>query len=793
MKERENKYYQNLELIKQKAEKRKQEVHELRSVLHSSTPHYLSKSNYLFARMEEEEKRRKQIEEEEFEEKLINYHIQKKSMLKPINKQELDNFSEEITKQIKEKTELKRREREGKENTLKLISQRIPKGDSLAYQRIVEEERKEREKVSRSKMNAIVNSMKMRNYSKVVNQLLPPKVDKTKRNEVLKRIENKKENAKESISRYLKQKYGISKEEKEKNNTTEVDFNHNNIRLITNDSHNPNKDKILLDENNIQRIEESWVNKSTLDKDNNSKATKEKMNTHNILLEKEVIDNVKQSRYATSINVLNFKTRNNINHKNKKSLSVKESLSSDSRRGESLKVETLKKDINEKRKSVNFNHIHLKNKNEIFIEDEETSSMNKRLKTTANVNNLNKTNQLKLNQNKNKLMSIPQLKNIANREETQQTNKQPLERLDTEEGPVAKMSLNVNQLKTIMQAQVSAISAKNINTVQLNQAQNNLLKDVYSSGSGSESNTNQPFLSHNLNNPNYRSMNKNSNTNNSLNINNHSSSKIQSSMNHGNNVNIPVSLNNTIKEETLEKDKEKEMQILPSKNTKLINNSTKVEGKKKIMRLKQKQNTNITNSAGTFGYSSPHKKKVPLVKYPDYLREIKEQKLNSINKTRNKNNSRNLNQNNFIPSSYSNQKNKKNNNYDNINLPNINNFSHNDETDNDFNFNTQNNLNYTNSNSQLMLSQSIIMDDMNKSRWGKLMKDNSLDDAVKKIRLEANLLEDKAKQKEMFLMLNGGIEKNPNVGDDVKELLVKAIEAKLAILDHTAKINKNKK
>ena len=45
------------------------------------------------------------------------------------------------------------------------------------------------------------------------------------------------------------------------------------------------------------------------------------------------------------------------------------------------------------------------------------------------------------------------------------------------------------------------------------------------------------------------------------------------------------------------------------------------------------------------------------------------------------------------------------------------------------------------------------------------------------------MLEEQAKMKEKFLQLNGGAEKNPELGENVSNMLIDAIKAKLTILE----------
>ena len=63
----------------------------------------------------------------------------------------------------------------------------------------------------------------------------------------------------------------------------------------------------------------------------------------------------------------------------------------------------------------------------------------------------------------------------------------------------------------------------------------------------------------------------------------------------------------------------------------------------------------------------------------------------------------------------------------------------------------------------------------------------SLIENVEQIKIKANILEEQAKMKEKFLHLNGGSEKNPELGENVSNMLIDAIKAKLTILENISK------
>jgi len=81
-----------------------------------------------------------------------------------------------------------------------------------------------------------------------------------------------------------------------------------------------------------------------------------------------------------------------------------------------------------------------------------------------------------------------------------------------------------------------------------------------------------------------------------------------------------------------------------------------------------------------------------------------------------------------------------------------------------------------------------IMKDDDK-KWEKMIKRNkfSLLENVEEIKMKAKKLEQQAKRKEQLINLKGGAEKNPKMGEDVSNMLIDAIRAKLTILNNISK------
>ena len=72
-----------------------------------------------------------------------------------------------------------------------------------------------------------------------------------------------------------------------------------------------------------------------------------------------------------------------------------------------------------------------------------------------------------------------------------------------------------------------------------------------------------------------------------------------------------------------------------------------------------------------------------------------------------------------------------------------------------------------------------------KSKWEKMIKDNKkpIKQNIETVKMKAEQLEQLAQQNEKLLKLSGGIEKNPELGQKISDLIVDSIHAKLSILN----------
>jgi len=78
-----------------------------------------------------------------------------------------------------------------------------------------------------------------------------------------------------------------------------------------------------------------------------------------------------------------------------------------------------------------------------------------------------------------------------------------------------------------------------------------------------------------------------------------------------------------------------------------------------------------------------------------------------------------------------------------------------------------------------------LNEDFNKEKWNKEINDKNgnVIENIDYIKQQAKLIDNKVKQKGQYLKLTGGVENNPEVGNEMSELIIDSIGAKLTILN----------
>jgi hypothetical protein len=147
-----------------------------------------SRNTYKFAEIEKKEKKQKLEEQNKLKEKLVKQQIEKKNYMKPVTREELNEFAKKVTDEREKILYEKEKARLVKLEELITVNATLPKAESMAYQRVLAEKHEIKEKQEKEKLDKIYKNMKIQNFSKLIHEKIYPKPDMTKKKEIEERI-----------------------------------------------------------------------------------------------------------------------------------------------------------------------------------------------------------------------------------------------------------------------------------------------------------------------------------------------------------------------------------------------------------------------------------------------------------------------------------------------------------------------------------------------------------------------------------------------------------------------------
>lgn len=197
-----------------------------------------SKKIILFKKIQEEYNQKDMQEQKEYQKKVENDHIERKKMMKPIRKEDFDEYARIATENKEKMIYENEKKRLIKLEELITNNASLPKGDTHCYQRIVAEKYEQKEKQEKEKLDKIYKNMKIQNFSKLVHDKLVPKIDPEKKKELSKRIEklNEKRPAKHHRSKPKAGKYILVKAKR--NRSSRIDLTTLNLSAVNNNDLN---------------------------------------------------------------------------------------------------------------------------------------------------------------------------------------------------------------------------------------------------------------------------------------------------------------------------------------------------------------------------------------------------------------------------------------------------------------------------------------------------------------------------------------------------------------------------
>jgi colicin import membrane protein len=181
-----NKEYQkNLEKLKVRSKDFHEEVEKLKEEWKNKN---ITEQEYLFEKIEKDFREKQEQMDEDKKNNLMMELLKKRSQMKPIRNDEIDEFKrkyeEDRTRLIIEKENVRLTKIEEIQN----INSNLPKPDTQSYQKAIEEEKKIKELREKEKLDKIYKNMKIKQFSKVIKSEMQPKIDEVKKKELAERI-----------------------------------------------------------------------------------------------------------------------------------------------------------------------------------------------------------------------------------------------------------------------------------------------------------------------------------------------------------------------------------------------------------------------------------------------------------------------------------------------------------------------------------------------------------------------------------------------------------------------------
>lgn len=185
---RQENYLKKLEQIKNSAKIHREDVIKLSEMKEEWKNKPISNKQYLFKIAEEEFKKKQQLLQEEEQKRLELEKARNKQNYKPISRDEIEEFKKNYEEQRQKLLYGREKERLLKKEEIIQRNSALPKVETHVHQKIVEEEKKLREIKEKEKMDKIYNKLKIKQFSKVIQTSMVPKLDETKKREVEERI-----------------------------------------------------------------------------------------------------------------------------------------------------------------------------------------------------------------------------------------------------------------------------------------------------------------------------------------------------------------------------------------------------------------------------------------------------------------------------------------------------------------------------------------------------------------------------------------------------------------------------
>jgi hypothetical protein len=185
---KQDKYLEQLEKLKAKTEAMRESIELLKERNQEAKAHPINSKNLTYKMNEEKLKKKENEEKEQYKQKMVEelskiHQFKKRLTIEEIEKnKKLHDEKFKARKYEKEKEFLLKKEELIKQNS------QMPKGETSMYKKVSCEDKKIRIKKTQEKMDKVYNTMKIKQFSKIVLTSIIPKIDEEKRNELQEKV-----------------------------------------------------------------------------------------------------------------------------------------------------------------------------------------------------------------------------------------------------------------------------------------------------------------------------------------------------------------------------------------------------------------------------------------------------------------------------------------------------------------------------------------------------------------------------------------------------------------------------
>jgi hypothetical protein len=277
---KQEKYFEQLEKLKQKNEALKESKELYIERIRESKENPIDSSKLIYKLNEENFRQKEQIKKDEYKTKMTEELAKVKNIKRRITLTEIEEYKNNYDEDQKkrryeaEKEKLLKKEELIKKNAL------LPKSNTKLYEKIADEENKIRIIKDKQRMDKVYSAMKIKQFSKIVLKTIIPKIDENKRNELQEKISKSQQIRPQKLGKSKTERIILKKPDPDKPKKYKWEPKLDPIEEMSNNNFNNNnkrrKDYDIYSDNNLNNNYKGYYNTDINQEYENENKNKEK-------------------------------------------------------------------------------------------------------------------------------------------------------------------------------------------------------------------------------------------------------------------------------------------------------------------------------------------------------------------------------------------------------------------------------------------------------------------------------------------------------------------------------------